>query len=187
VKRLAVVALALLTACSGSPNQRPKTKAHATTTVASTSTTTSTTAVTATTTSLALAKPCAGADFGVGEIQSDGASQHVLTSVALLNTSAYTCSLSGFPTTLTAIDQDGHPLEHFDQGAYQPDPPAGDVAPGQSGVVIIDTKTVCDPTPAPRNFKNVQLGLPGGGTVSLGDFVINGMCGVAVSKLGVRK
>jgi hypothetical protein len=145
------------------------------------------TALSTTSTTVALAKPCAAADLGVESIQSDGASQHRLISVALLNTSTFTCSLSDFPTSLAAIDQNGSALDDYQHGAYQPDPPAGNIAPGESGVVIIDTKTSCEPQPPARNFKNMQIGLPGGGTVSLGDFVINGACGVAVSKLGVRK
>jgi hypothetical protein len=192
VRRFAVVALALLAACSASPNARPKVKAHATTTSTPTtaSSTTSTTGqATTTTIAGALAKPCAASDLGVGGIDADGASQHRLTYVRLLNTSAFTCSLSGFPTSMTAVDQDGHPLEHVDQGAYQPDPPAGDVAPGASGLLIIDTKTACDEAtkPATRMFRKFDIGIPGGGTLSLGDFAVDGSCGVAVSKLGVQK
>jgi hypothetical protein len=186
------VALALLAACSASPNARPKVKAH-TTTTSPTSTTiatvTSTTGQSTSTTASALAKPCAASDLGIGGIDSDGASQHRLTYVRLLNTSAFTCSLSGFPTSVTAVDQDGHSLDRVDQGAYQPDPPAGDVAPGGSGLLIIDTKTACDEATKPpmRMFRNFQIGIPGGGTLSLGDFAVDGSCGVAVSKLGVQK
>jgi hypothetical protein len=116
----------------------------------------------------------------------------VLTYVALINTSSFLCSLSGFPTSLTAVDQNGQALENFEKGAYQPDPPAADVAPNGVGLVIIDTRSSCvdvegnETKPPQRRFKNIQIGLPGGGSVSLGDFVVNGTCGVAVSKLGVH-
>jgi uncharacterized protein DUF4232 len=193
VRRIAALAFLLLAACSHSPTPRAP-QARATTTTAQGATTTTTAATAASTTSTtsgALAKPCGASDVGIGEITSDGASHHNLMYVRLKNVSQFTCSLSGFPTSVTAVDQDGHSLEHVDQGAYQPDPPAGDIQPGATGLLIIDTRTECtdangnETHPPTRMFRNFQIGLPGGGTVSLGDVVVDGTCGVAVSKFGV--
>ena len=194
IRRCAVVALVLLTACAGSPNQRPKVKAHATTTVASTTSTTpistSTTGATTNTTASELTRACSAQDLVVASIGDNGASGHTLNSVQLKNVSTSPCALSGYPTALTGHTRDGVALSGVHNGAYQPDPKPGTVQPGSSGVVIIDSYGRCTddyPGQPIRTYVDIHIGLPGGGDVSLGDFAVGPTCLVGVSQLGVNQ
>ena len=192
MKRFAAVALALLAACSGSPNTRPKTKASVTTTTASTSTSTSTTtaSTTTSTTSAELARACRADDLGIESIQTNGAGGHEGLFVQLWNLSATPCSLADYPTALNATTPGGQPLTSFDSGTFFPEPVSGNLsAGGGEGLVIIETSNACldeNGTPPDRRYKDITIGLPGGGKLMLGDITINGACGVRISKLGVN-
>ena len=188
MKRVAVVALVLLTACAGSPNQRPKVRATTSTSSSTTSTSVTTVAGTTTTITGALAKPCAATDLAVAGIGNDGASGHTLNYISLKNVSTFMCSLSGFPTSVSGHSRDGVTLTDVHNGAYQPDPKPGNVAPGGSGAVILDSYNRCTdeyPDKPVRTYSDIHLGLPGGGELALGDFAVGPTCIVSVSQLGV--
>jgi hypothetical protein len=193
VKRFAVVALVLLTACAGSPNQRPKTKAHATTTTASTSTTTtSTTAIPATTsTSAVLARACSADDLGiVGTLQGAGMS-HTGLFLRLENLSATECSLSGDPITFNATTTDGKPLVDYKRGSYFGEPEPGNLGANSCcGLLRIETSMACGDgagNPPNRTYRDIRIGMPGGGTLSLGDMTVTTNCDIWVSKLGIER
>ena len=184
MKRLAAAAsVVLVAACSHSVTPRAS-QAKATTTVASTATTSG-----GPTTSGALAPACAAADLVVAGINDDGASGHSLHFVDLKNVSDAPCSLSGFPT-LTGATRDGVALSDVHNGAYAPSPRPGNVEPGLIGTVTIDVYNRCSddyPDKPIGTYVDVHIGLPGGGTISLGDFAIGPTCLVGVSELGVSQ
>ncbi|MEY2425158.1 MAG: hypothetical protein QOI61_730 [Actinomycetota bacterium] len=187
---VALCAVLLLTACSGNPNRRPPTATtHATSTSTSVASTNTSIATSTTTTSLVLAQACSADQLGIASISSNGATGHTGTFVSLQNLSATTCSLSGAPTSLSARPTDGGSFT-FQRGTFFPDPEDGNIdARSCCGVVIIESSFACgDGTAATdRTYKNIRIGMPGGGTLSLGDFAVTSNCEVRISKLGIER
>jgi hypothetical protein len=188
VRAVAVAALVLLTACNGSPNQRPERQARATTTTSTT--TTSSTLPSTTATTVRLVQQCRADDLGIVGTTGGGATGHTGLFVALENLSAQPCLLAGFPTALDATTPDGQPLTTFEKGVFFPAPETGilEASGGANGEVIIETTAGCEngPNDPPRRvYKDIEITLPGGGKLALGDFAVDGTCGVKISELGV--
>jgi hypothetical protein len=181
--RAAALALALLAACSHSVTPRAS-QATATTTTTSTSTTVPAT----TSTSLVLARPCAAEGLDVGFGAGGAAAGTASTRISLTNTSESACSLSGPPTFVTGQTDDGKALEAT-LGMSQIPLRPGNLERGTSGEVVIDTGDVCEERTDPSKqlrYKQIRIGLPGGGSIFLGDFTIDGTCFVHVSNLGLE-
>jgi hypothetical protein len=121
-------------------------------------------------------------------VQQDGASGHVLYLIPLRNKSETTCALVGYPPTFSATNAAGARVTEVHQGAYFPDPPAGDLAPGADGLVVLDANSHCAddfPGRAVEAYRDIHLGMRGGGSVSLGTLEIT-TCALSVSQLGIE-
>ncbi|MDQ6874164.1 MAG: DUF4232 domain-containing protein [Actinomycetota bacterium] len=119
------------------------------------------------------------------------AAGNIGSEVIFQNSSASTCSLSGYPTSMMGIRADGsrHTLApvhgtQFDQESSLP----VDLAPGQRTRLTIATGDACDALAARGHgpgepYTGAMLGLPGGGTVSLTES-FNAGCGLGVTTYG---
>jgi hypothetical protein len=177
-----------LTACNGSPNQRPERQARATTTSSSSST--SSTVAPTTSSSLVLARPCRGEDLGFSNVTGGGAGGTTFTRINLVNLSSSPCSLSGYPTRITGDTESGAPLVPEFANTFSKPKPGNLDAGYSSGELVIETSSVCTDgqgNPPQLLYRNIEVTVPGGGSFSLGDLVIDGTCQFHVSPLGLQE
>ena len=142
-----------------------------------------------TTTFSSAARPCRGSDLRVRLFDSGSIMSQPYDIYALRNVSSTVCALAGSPTIMSGTSEEmGRTTIAFSHGTYVPGPSPGDVAPGADGYVVVETGAACDAytnTSGPI-YRDVRLGLPGGGSVKLTE-PVDGRCGIGVSDFGGRK
>lgn len=162
-----------------------------TTSTASTATTTSTTVEpSTTTTSLVLARPCRGDDIGFAGVTGGAAAGTTFTRVDLVNLSSAPCSLSGYPTAVTGRTDDGVQLTAEFANTFSAPKPGNLDAGYAGGELAFETSSVCSDgkgNPPRRLYRHIEVSVPGGGSFSLGDLVIDGTCQFRVSQLGLKE
>lgn len=137
-------------------------------------------------------RQCRGADLAAKFVGGGAGMGHSEARIRLTNTGGSPCTLSGYPTRLTAKRADGTTRRlrfgdggYFSAGTYWP----ADLRPGASSTTAIETSSACsalnsrDPKPDP--FVAAALGLPGGGVVSV-RAAFDAVCGVSLGNLGHR-
>jgi hypothetical protein len=143
-----------------------------------------------TTTSVVLATPCTAADLGIDQISGGGAGGTEVLDIEFRNTSSQSCSLAGFPTFVTGRTNAGAALtvSRRDEVLGVPPPPGNLEAGSAGGILEFGTNEGCEAAAHPFSafYRHVVVGFPGGGSLSLGDVVIDGTCGVTVGRFGVR-
>jgi uncharacterized protein DUF4232 len=123
----------------------------------------------------------------LAEAREDGsAASGVYVRVWLRNTSRQSCRLSGAPRYLHATSDEGRQLPAYGHGSGTMSPPIpGSLNPGKVGLVIFVMSGACDGPQTPI-YRNVSVGMPGGGSLSVPQLELSGSCAPSVSTFGVK-
>jgi Protein of unknown function (DUF4232) len=134
------------------------------------------------------ARPCRPAELRTSPGRSGVGLGNTNVAIQFTNRSAAACVLLGYPT-VAGISPGGAitPLAAT-HGSYFGDPgPPANIAPGQTAAVNVSGADACQAAQdgERRVYRQLRIGLPGGGTVDAPVAQFDAICGVSVSRFGV--
>ena len=142
---------------------------------------------------IADARRCTGEDLSVTLESSQGAGQTTLVIVYdLKNVSGTTCSVGGFASSVVATEP-GLPAVTATRTRFKQDPPAGNIAPGRIGILVLYASLCGGIEPSPpatrpaRTYHRLVVALPGGGQTVANTTLDLSCGGFSVDPLGVRE
>lgn len=126
--------------------------------------------------------------FAYSNVYAGGA----LITVAVVNVGQSTCRLGGYPKLLGIRGGHEYALKDVRHGTQDVSLQPANLAPRQSGALILDIELGCNanvtPTPAADQYSGVVLVLPGGnGHVRINGVHVDLPCGLGESQLGWLK
>lgn len=144
------------------------------------------TTTTTTTLPIVTAPPCQAGDLTVVDVEVGGAMSKTSNGIRFRNAGRVACSVSGYPRGLSGTLAGRHVRIHTEQGTFFPDPRPGDLAPGDDGIVVVQTATACPEFDwdGPL-YRDLSVEVPGGGSLPVPAVELNGSCGVRVGPLGL--
>lgn len=138
------------------------------------------------------ARPCRADDVTARQHLTDGAGGHLAYLVGFRNTSGSACLLRGYPAAVVATEP-GAPDVRGTDGSFFPSPRAGNISPGRTAFLVVETDSECGALPGGGTvgptYHHLAVTLPGGGTVpvDMRDGLRPGPCGLHIGRFHVEQ